>query len=54
MLQDADVLANLDLGTNLSELKKYNAKRKFKAAVNAVILTNKMASLGLNFKENLD
>jgi calcium/calmodulin-dependent protein kinase I len=36
MTADDDVLAGQDLGTNLSELKKYNAKRKFKAAVNAV------------------
>ena len=36
MVQDAEVLAGQDLGTNLSELRKYNAKRKFKAAVNAV------------------
>ena len=36
MMQDASVLAAKDLGTNLSELRKYNAKRKFKAAVNAV------------------
>jgi len=54
MTADDDVLAGQDLGTNLSELKKYNAKRKFKAAVNAVILANKMTSLGANFKENLE
>mmetsp|Transcript_22289 Transcript_22289/g.38253 ORF Transcript_22289/g.38253 Transcript_22289/m.38253 type:complete len:233 (-) Transcript_22289:361-1059(-) len=54
MMQDASVLAGQDLGTNLSELRKYNAKRKFKAAVNAVILANKVTSLGVNFKENLE
>jgi len=54
MTQDDSVLAGQDLGTNLSELRKYNAKRKFKAAVNAVILANKITSLGANFKENLD
>lgn len=54
MIKDGDILANTDLGTNLSEFKKYNAKRKFKAAVNAVILTNKMASLGVDFKQNLE
>lgn len=54
MMQDASVLAGQDLGTNLSELRKYNAKRKFKAAVNAVILANKVTSLGANFKENLE
>lgn len=36
MVADGDKLAAQDLGTNLAELKKYNAKRKFKAAVNAV------------------
>ena len=36
MVKDASVLAGQDLGTNLTELRKYNAKRKFKAAVNAV------------------
>lgn len=54
MLKDANVLAGQDLGTNLSELRKYNAKRKFKAAVNAVILANKMTSLGLDFKTDLE
>ena len=36
MTADDKVLAEQDLGTNLSELRKFNAKRKFKAAVNAV------------------
>ncbi|KAL7531107.1 hypothetical protein ACHAXR_005810 [Thalassiosira sp. AJA248-18] len=54
MTQDDSVLAGQDLGTNLSELRKYNAKRKFKAAVNAVILANKVTSLGVNFQENLE
>mmetsp|Transcript_32476 Transcript_32476/g.68302 ORF Transcript_32476/g.68302 Transcript_32476/m.68302 type:complete len:346 (-) Transcript_32476:253-1290(-) len=53
MTKDANLLAEKDLGTNLSELRKYNAKRKFKAAVNAVMLANKMTSLGLNFQEDL-
>lgn len=54
MLQDDNVLAAQDLGTNLSELRKYNAKRKFKGAVNAVILANKLSSLGMDFRANLD
>mmetsp|Transcript_1161 Transcript_1161/g.1932 ORF Transcript_1161/g.1932 Transcript_1161/m.1932 type:complete len:344 (-) Transcript_1161:383-1414(-) len=54
MVQDAKVLAATDLGTNLSELRKYNAKRKFKAAVQAVIIANKMNSLGSDFKANLE
>lgn len=36
MLQEDSILAAQDLGTNLSELSKYNVKRKFKAAVNIV------------------
>ena len=36
MMQDADVLAGQDLGTNLAELRKFNGKRKFKGAVTAV------------------
>lgn len=54
MVQDDHVLAGQSLDTNLAELKKYNAKRKFKAAVNAVILANKVTSLGVDFKQNLD
>jgi len=51
---DAEALAGRDLGTNLAEFKKFNAKRKFKAAVKSVIIVNKFASLGENFKENLE
>lgn len=36
MQTDASELAGKNLDTNLAELRKYNAKRKFKAAVNAV------------------
>ncbi|KAL3766516.1 hypothetical protein ACHAWU_000311 [Discostella pseudostelligera] len=70
IMKDASVLATQDLGTNLAELRKYNAKRKFKAAVNAVslgahflilllstscvIMANKMTSLGVNFKADLE
>lgn len=54
MVQDGEVLAAGDLGKNLTELRKYNAKRKFKAAVNAVIVANKMNSLGVDFQKNLD
>jgi len=35
-------LAGYDLGANLEEFKKFNAKRKFKAAVKGVIATNMM------------
>merc|ERR1711957_830396 len=51
---DAATLASLDLGTNLAALKKFNAKRKFKAAVSTVMAANKMQSLGLDFRKNLD
>ena len=48
-----DVLAEQDLGVNLAEFKKFNAKRKFKAAVNTVMATQKLTSLGLNFTKDL-
>ncbi|KAL3903262.1 MAG: hypothetical protein SGILL_010511, partial [Bacillariaceae sp.] len=50
---DAKKLAGQDLGTNLNQLKKFNAKRKFKAAVKTVVAVNKMQSLGMDFKLNL-
>jgi calcium/calmodulin-dependent protein kinase I len=49
-----DKLAGQDLGVNLSEFKKYNAKRKFKAAVKTVMATHKFSSLGANFKKDLE
>lgn len=42
-----------DLGQTLTELKKFNAKRKFKAAALSVIAKNKISSLGKNFAQNL-
>lgn len=51
---DGSALAGKDLGKNLAEFKKFNAKRKFKGAVKAVIASNKITSLGVNFKMNLD
>ena len=51
---DASTLASMDLGTNLEKFKQFNAKRKFKAAVSTVMAANKMQSLGINFKQNLD
>merc|ERR1719491_2156580 len=51
---DASTLAGLDLGTNLAKFKAFNAKRKFKAAVSTVMAANKMQSLGIDFKSNLD
>jgi serine/threonine protein kinase len=51
--KDSAALAAQDLGVNLEQFKKFNAKRKFKGAVKAVIASNKMTSLGENFKQNL-
>jgi len=51
---DAKKLAGLDLGANLAQFKKFNAKRKFKAAVSTVMAANKLNSLGINFQSNLD
>jgi serine/threonine protein kinase len=50
---DDDVLARRDLGVNLKELTKFNAKRKFKAAVSTVMAVNKLQSLGKDFQKNL-
>jgi calcium/calmodulin-dependent protein kinase I len=47
-------LAGKDLGKNLQEFKRFNAKRKFKGAVKAVMVSNKISSLGENFRMNLD
>jgi len=48
-----DDLLGKDLGKNLDEFKRFNAKRKFKAAVKVVIASNKMSSLGEHFKTNV-
>mmetsp|Transcript_906 Transcript_906/g.1241 ORF Transcript_906/g.1241 Transcript_906/m.1241 type:complete len:348 (-) Transcript_906:134-1177(-) len=50
---DASTLAGKDLGKNLEEFKRFNAKRRFKGAVKTVMAVNKMSSLGVNFKMNL-
>eukprot|EP00980_Cylindrotheca_fusiformis_P014506 scaffold3875_cov123-Cylindrotheca_fusiformis.AAC.26 len=50
---DASKLANQDLGANLEQFRKFNAKRKFKAAVKTVVAANKLQSLGIDFKLNL-
>mmetsp|Transcript_32147 Transcript_32147/g.78116 ORF Transcript_32147/g.78116 Transcript_32147/m.78116 type:complete len:364 (+) Transcript_32147:73-1164(+) len=51
---DASKLAGQDLGVNLDQFKKFNAKRKFKAAVKTVVAANKLNSLGIDFRTNLD
>lgn len=53
MKSDDNYLEGKDLGVNLAEFKKFNARRKFKSAVKAVIMVNKLNSLGDNFKANL-
>jgi calcium/calmodulin-dependent protein kinase I len=50
---DDSKLAGQDLGVNLEQFKKFNAKRKFKAAVKTVVAANKFSSLGIDFKRNL-
>ena len=47
----AEGLENRDLGSALSELKKWNARRKLKAAVNTVIAINKVKNLIGKIKE---
>ena len=42
MLADDDVLKRNDIGTTLVELKKFNARRKFKAAVKVLIAVNRI------------
>ena len=48
MTESDDVLASTDLGLNLYELKRYNAKRKFRAAVKTIIATQKLFLLFQN------
>jgi calcium/calmodulin-dependent protein kinase I len=45
MTTSGDVLASMDLGANLTELKRFNAKRKFRAAVKTIIATQKLTFL---------
>lgn len=49
----SELLEGKDLGANLAEFKKFNAKRKLKHAVLTLIATNKMTSLGYQFRSNL-
>ena len=44
------LLEGKDLGANLTEFKKFNAKRKLRQAVLTLIATNKMTSLGYQFR----
>lgn len=53
IVADDTKLAGQDLRVNLEQFKKFNAKRKFKAAVKTVVAANKLSSLGFDFKKNL-
>lgn len=48
-----DYLVGQDLGLNLVEFKRFNAKRKLRQAVLTLMATNKMTSLGYQFRTNL-
>lgn len=48
-----DELAGFDLGVNLDKFRKFNAKRKLRQAVLTLMATNKMTSLGYQFRSNL-
>lgn len=44
--QGDDMLSNRDISQTISEMKKWNARRKFVGAVNTVIATNRFAGGG--------
>lgn len=52
MQEDSKLMAS-NLGSNLVEFKKFNAKRKLRQAVLTLIATNKITSLGINFRSEL-
>jgi len=47
-----ELLAGKDLGVNLDQFRKYNAKRKVRQAVLTLMATNKITSLGYMFRTN--
>jgi len=51
ILKNSEKLEKKDLGVNLEEFKKFNAKRKFRAAVKALIASKKLESLGSIIRE---
>uniref|UniRef100_A0A7S3L7C7 non-specific serine/threonine protein kinase n=1 Tax=Amphora coffeiformis TaxID=265554 RepID=A0A7S3L7C7_9STRA len=53
MSAEDDYLMSQDLGLNLQEFKRFNAKRKLRAAVSTIIATQKLTSLGMDFKKSL-
>jgi hypothetical protein len=52
ILQDDAKLAKQDLGANLYKLRNFNAKRKLRAAVSAIIAMNRMNALTSAFSAN--
>jgi len=48
-----DVLAQRNLDKNLKQLKRFNAKRKFRAAVKALIAVNRFKNIMKSFQKNL-
>jgi len=48
-----EFLVGQDLGVNLGAFKKFNAKRKLRHAVLTLMATNKITSLGFQFRSNL-
>jgi len=53
IMQEDEKLMASNLGNNLVEFKKFNAKRKLRQAVLTLIATNKITSLGINFRSEL-
>lgn len=53
ILGDDAKLAKRDLGSNLNKFRNFNAKRKLRAAVSAIIAMQRMSSLSENFVKKL-
>lgn len=50
---DDGLLAQRDLGVNLKEFKKFNAKRKFRAVIQTIMAVNKLNFLGKDFLSSI-
>lgn len=48
-IADSKRLSSVDLGSNLAELKRFQARRKLKGAIHTVMAMNKLKSLGAGF-----
>lgn len=53
VLGNDDELQTNDLGNNLGKLKRFNAIRKLRHAILTLMATNKITSLGYQFRQNL-